>query len=101
MSTDTLLDPSALQGLDFPVPCGHSMHSKGGMGHSGDAKYVAVSYHRCQARTAPAPPYYYPCCEAWALLVMANTAAGAMIQCSRCRDGGYWEDMVKIVSTLT
>lgn len=99
----TALSPglSALEELDFPVPCGHSRHGEGVSGHGGDAKYVAVSYHRCQAQPAKQPPYYYPCCEPWALMVQALTAAGEIIQCSRCGEAGYWEDMVGIVSTLT
>lgn len=101
MATDLSLDLSALEDLDFPVPCGHSRHGEGSaLGHGGDAKFVAVSYHRCSARPMPVP-YYYPSCEPWADYVNEATANNETIQCARCGDVAYWADMVQIVSKLT
>jgi hypothetical protein len=101
MSTDTSLDLSVLEELDFPAPCGHSRHSEGGPWHGGDAKFVAVSYHHCSAQPGKPPPYFYPSCEVWAEYVSRCIEAGALIQCARCGVAAYWEDMVQIVGTLT
>ena len=100
MDTALSLDLSVLEDLEFPTPCGHSRHSEGGPFHHGDAKYVAVSFHNCQAQPGKPPPYFYPACATWANYVTLCTETSQMIQCSRCLDIGYWEDMVKIISTL-
>lgn len=98
--TDAELDLGVAQELDFPVPCGHSRHGDGGPWHGGDAEFVAVSYHRCSHSPGKPPPYFYPCCATWAEYVRHCTANALTIQCSRCGDTGYWEDMVQILSTL-
>jgi hypothetical protein len=100
MQTDTSLDLSLLEELDFPTACGHSRHSEASPWHGGDAKYVAVSFHQCTALPDRPPPYYYPACAVWAEYVMDSIRAGGAIQCSRCGSAGYWEDLVQIVSTL-
>lgn len=100
MSTDTAVDPSVLQGLDFEVPCGHSQHNKDAPAHEGDAKFIAVSYHMCPAENKPSP-YYYPCCAPWAEYVLMARSYGAAIQCSRCGERGLWSDFVHIIDTLT
>jgi len=101
MGTDTSLDLSVLEALDFPPACGHSRHSEGGPWHGGDAEFVAVSFHRCPRQPGKPPPYFYPSCAAWADYVRACIEARATIQCARCGDTAYWEDMVQIVGTLT
>lgn len=100
MSTDLSLDTSVLEELDFPPACGHSMHSEGSPWHGGDAKFVAVSFHRCTGHHDKPPPYFYPACTVWAEYVMESTAESRTIQCSRCGVSGYWEDMVQIISSL-
>ncbi|MGZ4659644.1 MAG: hypothetical protein ACXVYB_00025 [Arthrobacter sp.] len=98
--TDTELDLELSEELDFPIPCGHSRHGDGGLWHGGDAEFVAVSLHNCQAQPGKPPPYFYPCCARWAEYVTRCTANSLTIQCSRCGTTGYWEHMVQIVSTL-
>jgi hypothetical protein len=100
VATDTSLDLSVLEELDFPAACGHSRHSEESPWHGGDAKFVAVSFHTCAAWPDKPAPYYYPCCTVWADYVTHCTMNSMMIQCSRCGDTGYWEDMVQIISTL-
>lgn len=100
MSADLSLDTSVLEELDFPPACGHSMHSEDNPWHGGDAKFVAVSFHRCSGHHDKPPPYFYPACTVWAEYVMECTAQSKTIQCSRCGVSGYWEDMVQIISTL-
>jgi hypothetical protein len=100
MSVDVSLDLSVLEELDFPPACGHSRHSDGAPWHGGDAEFVAVSYHHCQAQPHKQPPYFYPCCATWADYVQHCSATSMTIQCNRCGITGYWEDMVQIVSTL-
>lgn len=101
MEADTSLDLSVLEGLDFKPGCGHSRHSEGSPWHGGDAQFVAVSYHRCPQQPGKPPPYFYLACAPWAEYVTHCTLLSKTIQCARCGDTGYWEDMVKIVSTLT
>ena len=94
------LDLSALEELDFPTPCGHSRHSDGAPFHGGDAEFIAVSYHTCPAHPGKTAPYFYPACAVWADYVIYCTKTERTIQCSRCGEHGYWEDMVRIISTL-
>lgn len=100
MSTSVDLDTSELTDLDFPVPCGHSQHwAKIGLNHDGgDAKFVAVAYHNC--REDESAPTFYPCCESWAKHVMARTAEGASMMCTRCGEVDLLSEMVAIVSAL-
>lgn len=101
MQLDTSLDLSVLEELDFPAACGHSRHSEESPWHGGDAKFVAVSFHYCSGLPDQPPPYVYPACAAWAEYVMQCSADHALIQCARCGTAAYWEDMVKIIGTLT
>ena len=101
MNTDTSLDLSVLEELDFPPSCGHSRHDEGSPWHGGEVKYVAVSHHYCSALPDRPPPYFYPSCTVWAEYVIQCSQAGALIQCSRCGTAGYWEDLIQIVGTLT
>lgn len=101
MEADVALDLSVLEALDFPPACGHSRHSDGGPWHGGDAEFVAVSYHHCEAQPHKPPPYYYPCCATWAEWVNTWSARAETVRCSRCGVTAYWTDMVQIVSTLT
>jgi hypothetical protein len=100
MDADVALDLSVLESLDFAPACGHSRHSDGAPWHGGDAEFVAVSFHNCQAQPHKSPPYVYQCCATWADYVTHNTLTSKTIQCSRCGVTGYWEDMIQIISTL-
>jgi hypothetical protein len=101
MDLDTTLDLSVLEGLDFPVPCGHSQHSTSESTHDGPAEFIAVSYHDCPSNPHKAAPYYYPCCAVWAAYVMVNGQLGRLIMCSRCGQQGEWREFVNIIDKLT
>jgi len=99
MSTDLDVDVCSLTELDFPVPCGHSQHFTNDTGKHdvGDATHVAIAYHDCRNEGGPA---VYPCCTSWAQHVLAMTAMGTKMICTRCGTMDYWSEMVAIVGVL-
>lgn len=102
MTTDTSLDVSALEALDFAVPCGHSQHQVevGSDRHGGEATHVAVSYHDCPERPDRQPPHHYPCCTRWADYVQSVIAQDRLMRCPRCNLVGYWSDHIAILGPL-
>jgi hypothetical protein len=100
MRTDTSLDLSVLEQLDFPVPCGHSRHSGDPIRHGGAATHVAESYHKCPKRPGLEYPYRYPCCSDWARFVLTAIAHDGQIMCQLCGELGYWAEFLRIVGPL-
>ena len=97
---DIAVDPSVLESLDFPTPCGHSQHESADFTHGGEAEFIAVSYHDCPGRPDSPPPYYYPCCAVWAAYVIVNGQLGRSIVCSRCGQQGEWAEFVNIIDKI-
>lgn len=98
--TDTAVDASVLEALDFDVPCGHSQHSERDFTHDGPAKFIAVSYHNCPAAPEKPAPYFYPCCAVWAQFVAMNRANDRDLVCTRCGQLGSWREYVNIIDQL-
>jgi len=99
MSTALDIDVSSLTELDFPVPCGHSQHfaAEGPNHDDGPATHVAIAFHDCRDEGGPA---VYPCCTKWADHVMAQTAKGSKMICTRCGTLDYLSEMVAIIGVL-
>lgn len=98
--SDTAVDLSVLESLDFDVPCGHSQHEERDFTHDGPAEFIAVSYHSCPAALDKPAPYYYPCCSVWAQFVTMNRVNDRELICTRCGQMGSWREFVNIIGQL-
>lgn len=98
MEADTSLEVSALEELDFEIPCGHGSHDTNRGNHSaGNAEFVALVTHSCSAR----PDLHgsqYPCCAGWAAKVTAQQ--DQWWTCPACRDTLPGSEMVVILGPL-
>ena len=97
MDTVTEISTLVLEELDFEIPCGHSAHNRGDAFHAGNAEYVAMVMHECNARSG-LKGEVYPCCARWAAKVTAHQ--DKLWTCPVCRDTMLGCDMVVITGPL-
>jgi hypothetical protein len=97
MDTVTEISTLVLEELDFEIPCGHSAHNKGDSCHAGNAEYVALVVHDCEARP-DAGGSVYPCCARWAQKVTSHQ--DKWWTCPVCKDTLLGSEMVRILGPL-